>query len=174
RALEQLRRADLLVDPRQGQDPIVVGLEASLGAEVLENPAGAVPVPRHLRDPGLRQDGQLVEVRILARVLARELAGALLRLFGAPRQEETEHFLELQVRGGFLPELVRADDDETRVALFLARQLQERGEPHERRLARMRPGVDPRPAADGRGQLAAYVLDLGEQVESGETLGLLL
>ncbi len=97
------------------------------------------------------------------------------RLVGPSREKETEHLFQLHVRGGLSPELVGAQHQElARASLGLLRELHHGVQAHVRRQVRGRLGVDLRPAGDRRGQLAADVLDLCEQVERRQIFGPLL
>ncbi len=76
---------------------------------------------------------------------------------------------------GLAPELERPEHEElARAALGRLRELQHRVQADVRRQVRRGFRVDLRPQGDRRRQLAANVLDLGEQVEGGQVLRRLL
>ena len=170
--LQVLAAAELLVHAGQGDDAVAVGLEAALASEVLEEPRGGGRISGELRDPGLGQAGQLVDVLVLAPVLRGQPLARLPRLVGPPGEEEAEDLLQLQVGGGLAPELELADGQElARPALGVPGELEQGAQPRQRGAALRAFGVELGPAGHGGGEGAPHVLDLREQVQRRAVLG---
>ena len=172
RLLEQFPRSDPFVDAGERQDPVSVRLEATLVSEVLQHGAGLFEVSGQLGDPGAPEDGELVEVRVLAAVLAGELVAFRPRLLRPARQEQAKDLFELQVRRGLAPELKGSQHEKlARTPLGLLRELHHGVQADLRRQVRWGLGVDLGPAGDCGRKLSPHVLDSREQIESGEVLG---
>jgi hypothetical protein len=89
---------EALVDAREREHAIDVGLEAPLLAELLQHDARSLEVARQLGDPGVREDRELVHLAIRALVLGRDPLAPHARFVRPPGQEVTEGLFELELR----------------------------------------------------------------------------
>jgi hypothetical protein len=165
----------VLVEAKEGQHPVRVRLEAALLPERLQDRAGPLQVSGELGDPGVRQHGQLEQRAIAPAGLARQALALGAGLLWPPRQEEAEGGLQLQVLQGLAARRELAQGDElVRAALGVLGQVQDRAQGHQPHFIMRGAGVELRPAGDRLRDLAADVLDLGEEVQRSEIVWALL
>jgi len=172
RGLELLAGAHALVEAHQRGQPVEVGLEAALLAQQLERLARRLEVADQLADPRLRQHRQLVDLVVLLPVALPDLPAGGAGLVGASRHVRPEGVLQGQVGGGLAHQLVLPNGQELAgAALRILGEVQHGLEVHPGHLARGRSlGLELGPARDCQRQLAAHVLELGEEAQRVEVL----
>ena len=173
RLLEILRAAEDLVDAHQGQGAVGVAGEAALVAQLLQHLRRPLGVAGKLGDPGLGEDRELVDVAVLLVALGGQAGAGGAGVVRPQGHEEAEGALQLEQRRRLAPELVLPQGEELAgAALGVLGELQHAGEAHPRPLAFEGQGADLRPAGDGGRELAADVLDLGQQAQAVAVLRL--